>query len=423
MAFLPRRRRARTSVPARLTTATLVGTAATVAVLVATDVVAVPSWALDGIDVSSHQHPGSSAIDWNSVAADGESFAFIKATEGTGYTNPYFSTDSAKATAAGVTPGSYHYAKPGVSDARSQARYYAAALATGAQPSLPPTLDLEEDGGLGPAQLQKWVGDWIDEITTLTGREPIIYTYQYFWEHQMGNTTKFNRYPLWLAYYNDSLPNTLPGGWDTVTFWQYSSSGQVDGVITNVDMNKYYGSDEQLQKLAGRPSKNSPVGTAADALAPLKDTTVTEAGAANAVEHTVAQVTGGRALNLPLTTDVLVKLLGFLGGEVGADALLQSARESGLAGSAGNALVEAAKQVVGSKLTLPKTNINDLVGSATNPSGDVDLAGVLRILQAFGADDWAARVTEGSDAAASVAGSLEGLDAATSGAGAANSAN
>ncbi|MFE1513292.1 hypothetical protein [Corynebacterium bovis] len=48
---------------------------------------------------------------------------------------------------------------------------------------------------------------------------------------------------------------------------------------------------------------------------------------------------------------------------------------------------------------------------------------MLRILQAFGADDWAARVTEGSDAAASVAGSLEGLDAATSGAGAANSAN
>ncbi|MDN6282993.1 MAG: glycoside hydrolase family 25 protein, partial [Corynebacterium sp.] len=176
MFSLPWRRHALTT-PARLTAVTLFGSAVTVAALVATDVVPVPSWALDGIDVASHQHPDGAAIDWQAVAASGQSFAFIKASEGTGYTNPYFSSDTAKAAAAGVTPGSYHYAKPGSTDPRAEARHYAATLATGVQPSLPPTLDLEESGGLNPEQLQNWVRDWIDEIKILTGRDPIIYTY------------------------------------------------------------------------------------------------------------------------------------------------------------------------------------------------------------------------------------------------------
>ena len=103
MRSLPWRRHAHRTTPARLTATVLLGSAATVAALVATDVLPVPSWALDGIDVASHQHPGGAAIDWDAVAASGQSFAFIKATEGTGYGNPYFSADSAKAAAAGIT--------------------------------------------------------------------------------------------------------------------------------------------------------------------------------------------------------------------------------------------------------------------------------------------------------------------------------
>jgi GH25 family lysozyme M1 (1,4-beta-N-acetylmuramidase) len=271
--------------PARVTAVALFGSAATVAGLVATDVIAVPSWAdLDGIDVASHQHSGGAAIDWQTVAASGQSFAFIKATEGTGYVNPYFSSDSSKASAAGVLPGSYHYAKPGNGDARSQARYYASTLATGAQPSLPPTLDLEENGGLSADQLIAWVHDWVDEITTLTGRDPIIYTYYSFWLQDMANTTDFADLPLWLAYYGDSLPDPLPGGWSEATFWQYSGEGAVDGVYTNVDMNTYYGSDAQLQSLAGRPHSGTSAGDVADALKPITDAGTGEAGIANTIE-------------------------------------------------------------------------------------------------------------------------------------------
>ena len=91
MISLPWRRSTRTSVPKRLTATALAGSALTVAALVATDVVPVPSWALNGIDVASHQHPGGAAIDWTAVKQSGQSFVFVKATEGTSYTNPALS--------------------------------------------------------------------------------------------------------------------------------------------------------------------------------------------------------------------------------------------------------------------------------------------------------------------------------------------
>lgn len=395
MRFFPRRRSART-MPARVTAVALFGSAATVAGLVATDVIAVPSWAdLDGIDVASHQHSGGAAIDWQTVAASGQSFAFIKATEGTGYVNPYFSSDSSKASAAGVLPGSYHYAKPGNGDARSQARYYASTLATGAQPSLPPTLDLEENGGLSSDQLIAWVHDWVDEITTLTGRDPIIYTYYSFWLQDMANTTDFADLPLWLAYYGDSLPDPLPGGWSEATFWQYSGEGAVDGVYTNVDMNTYYGSDAQLQSLAGRPHSGTSAGDVADALKPITDAGTGEAGIANTIEHGLAAA-GLPALDIPLSTDVLVSLLGLVAGEVSPTEFFTTLSGTGLLDTAtSQALTAAGTEAAKADVTLPQDQIQSLVTTALT-GGEVNLGSILDLLKAFGAQDYKAQITAGT---------------------------
>lgn len=392
MRSLPWRRHARTTTPARLTATVLFGSAATVAALVATDVLPAPSWAdLDGVDVASHQHPGGSAIDWQTVSNSGQSFAFIKATEGTGYVNPYFSSDSAKAAAAGVTPGSYHYAKPEM-DARSQARHYAATLATGVNPSLPPTLDLEETGGLGPTQLQSWVRDWIDEIKTLTGRDPIIYTYYAFWIGSMGNTTEFSEYPLWLAYYNDQLPDQIPGGWEAPTFWQYTGTGSVDGIITDVDMNTYYGSDAELQALAGSASAGTAVGNATDALRPIRDAAVAEAGLTNTVEHG-ASALGLPMIDIPLTTDLLVNLLGLVAGEVGPEVVLGSAQSAGFDAESSQAIASAGTEARDSDVTLPESEITRLVsGVLGDGTGKITLQGILNLLNAFGAQDYIAQL-------------------------------
>lgn len=435
MLSISRRRTARTTVPARLTAVTLFGSAATVAALIATDVVPVPSWALDGIDVASHQHPDGAAIDWQRVADSGQSFAFIKASEGTGYVNPYFSSDSAKAAAAGVTPGSYHYAKPGLTDPRAEARHYAATLTTGTQPSLPPVLDIEESGGLPPEELQNWVRDWIDEIINLTGREPIIYTYQHFWLNDMGNTEEFSEYPLWLAYYNPTLPAEIPGGWNEVTFWQYSDQGQVDGIYANVDLNTYYGTDEQLQALTGTPSEGSAVGNIVDALRPITDAVLNQAEVANEAEHHEGP-DGEPPLNQPLSTDLLVNLLGLVGGTVGPEAVLSSAEESGLGEDMGSILASSGMQARDAGETMPVAAIaalvlgalglgadggdiagqvgslvDSLVDEQNNPldggvdisrlaehigGGDVTMDSILRLMTAFGADDYAGQLAAGT---------------------------
>lgn len=198
-----------------------------------------------GIDVSSWQHPGGEAINWKMVHGDGHSYAFIKATEGVNYLNPHFASDSRQAKDAGLVIGSYHLGRPGVS-ATAQAAAYAAVLASQPQPSLPPVLDIEYNDGVGPAQMQAWVREFVKEIEILTGRKPIIYTYRYFWEQQMGNTEEFRDYPLWMAAYQNSAPTTLPGGWEYMTFWQRSSTGRVAGINYDTDLNLFNGTRGDL---------------------------------------------------------------------------------------------------------------------------------------------------------------------------------
>jgi len=210
---------------------------------------------ITGPDVASYQHPGGASIDWGQVRNSGRNFAFVKATEGTGYVNPYFGADWAAIQANGMVRGSYHYAKPDSSptSAAEQARYFVSVAgrmqATG---DLAPILDFEDSGGLSPSALVTWVHSWLDTITALTGRTPIIYTYPYFWQSAMGNNAGFTQYPLWIADYNGgSAPRTpLIGGWNSWTFWQYTDAGSIPGVPTGVDISKFCCDSGTLSSLA-----------------------------------------------------------------------------------------------------------------------------------------------------------------------------
>jgi len=169
--------------------------------------------------------------------------------------NPYFSADWAAIQANGMVRGSYHYAKPDTSptSAAEQARHFVATagpMHTGGD--LAPVLDLEETGGLPPAQLVTWVHSWLSTITALTGRTPILYTYPYFWRSAMGNDTGFTQYPLWIADYNGgSAPNTpLIGGWSQWTFWQYTDRSAIAGISTGVDDSRFSGTSDALSALA-----------------------------------------------------------------------------------------------------------------------------------------------------------------------------
>lgn len=207
-----------------------------------------------GVDVSKWQRPGGVSLKWDEVAASGQKFAFIKATDGVEGDQKYFLEDSIAAAKAGLYVGSYHKAHPDRS-AIAQADQYAEALQQrdeqiSTDKTLPPVLDIELDNGLNPTQLQKWTKDFLERVEEKTGETPMIYTYRWFWQNPMGNSTDFTDYPLWLAAYEDSAPTSLPGGWESMAFWQRSSTGRVDGIPTNVDEDVFNGTEAELQQLA-----------------------------------------------------------------------------------------------------------------------------------------------------------------------------
>jgi GH25 family lysozyme M1 (1,4-beta-N-acetylmuramidase) len=242
--------------------------------LIESKVPAEASTTLTGVDVSRWDHPNGAAIDWPRVKAAGRSFAIVKATQSTTYTNPYFADDYAKARAAGLVVGAYHFAHPRlpISTAADEARFYVRTVGsfkgTGI---LPPVLDLECDGSgkscyngtrLTVSQLQQWTKLWLDTAQAMTGRVPIIYTYDSFWRNAMGNTRAFTGYPLWYARYTTTTPTaaTLPGGWSRWAIWQYTSTGTTPGINRDVgDINRFNGDLASLNALAdGRRALGTP---------------------------------------------------------------------------------------------------------------------------------------------------------------------
>ncbi|MDN5839793.1 MAG: hydrolase, partial [Corynebacterium casei] len=55
-----------------------------------------------GVDVSRWQHPDGGSIAWDQVRTDGQSFAVVKASEGTTWTNEHLVDDTSQAAANGM---------------------------------------------------------------------------------------------------------------------------------------------------------------------------------------------------------------------------------------------------------------------------------------------------------------------------------
>jgi lysozyme len=208
---------------------------------------------LTGIDVSHHQGP----IDWPKVKQAGHAFVFCKATEGDSHLDPKFLANVKGAREAGLLVGAYHFAKPagGPEDARRQAEHVTAVLARVGGVDLPPVLDIED----GQGRLGGWALHFLTRVEQIERRIPVLYSYVPFVREHLVDTPALARFPLWIArYHTGTSPGSVPP-WKSWTFWQHSSSGKVDGIGGNVDLNRFNGSEAQLRALAGAPAP--PTGT------------------------------------------------------------------------------------------------------------------------------------------------------------------
>jgi GH25 family lysozyme M1 (1,4-beta-N-acetylmuramidase) len=231
----------------------LAAVAATVAfAAAATFLTATPAQAAGptyGQDVSSHQ----GNVNWSAQWSAGSRFAYVKATEGTYYTNPYFAQQYNGSYNIGMIRGSYHFATPNTTSGATQADYFIAHGGGWSRDgkTLPGALDIEYNPygstcyGLSQASMRSWIASFVNQYHTRTGRWATIYTTTDWWVTCTGNYSGFwANNPLWIARYSTS-PGTLPAGAPTWSFWQYSSSGPFAG-----DSDKWNGDLARLKVLA-----------------------------------------------------------------------------------------------------------------------------------------------------------------------------
>jgi lysozyme len=225
--------------------------ASAAAFLVAVMLVAAPPGAraatarAPGVDVSIWQ----GTIDWAAAAGSGRAeFAIMRADKGDTYVDPTYGTNLAGADANGVVAGAYHRATPSATpgDALAEADHFLA-VARNAAGDVIPALDIEETGGLSPAELRDWVRTWVVRVERKLGVRPMLYASPNFWRVRMGDTTWFadNGYPLWIAHWDVSSPDVPAGDWggNGWTFWQWTSTGHVAGIDTDVDRDRFVSAD------------------------------------------------------------------------------------------------------------------------------------------------------------------------------------
>lgn len=214
-----------------------------------------------GVDVSNWQH----TIDWTKVAGAGYSFAFGKATEGTTYSDPTYPANRSGSEGAGLAFGAYHFARPaGTSQAAATASAIAQAdyfvnVAAPVAGELPPVLDLEATGALGPTLLTLWTQSWLDEVYARTGVRPFVYTSPAFWNGNLANTTDIaaSGYGLWVAHWTSATAPWVPAlNWDGAgwSFWQWTNSSTVPGITGRTDADRMNGADPTTLAIAGYPT-------------------------------------------------------------------------------------------------------------------------------------------------------------------------
>jgi lysozyme len=208
-----------------------------------------------GIDVSYW----NAGIHWPKVRATGQRFVFVKATEGSSYSDPTFDDNWLGAKSAGLLRGAYHFFRANGDPKKQAARFIDTIKSMNDDGELPPVLDLETHDGQAKDKIITRARIWLDLVEEAFAKKPIIYSGQYFLQDYFsepggGPPLWAKNHPLWLAQYpNQYVPGmqpTLPRGWFQWAFWQYSERGHINGINAKVDLNLFNGTLEELYRFA-----------------------------------------------------------------------------------------------------------------------------------------------------------------------------
>lgn len=189
-----------------------------------------------GIDISYHQ----GNIDFNSVKNSGIEFVMIRASFG------FFNEDKKvheyvrECEKVGLPYGFYHYSYArNLEEAEKEVKGFLN-LVKNYNPTYPLVIDMEDadnwkrDNGNPSNEMLIDICDLFCKRVEEAGYYAMIYA-NTDWFLNRINSSKLDRYDKWLADWRDEPNRTIPRG-----MLQYSSSGRIPGIATNVDLNESY---------------------------------------------------------------------------------------------------------------------------------------------------------------------------------------
>ncbi len=213
--------------------------------------------AMQGIDISSWQ----AGIDLGSVPCD---FAIVKATEGTGYTNPDCDRAVQQCIELGKPWGVYHYVNG--SGAQDEADYFidqcSGYIGHG---NLCIDWESMDNSAWGNTD---YLTQLVQRVIDRTGVKPLIYASASSFPWDVAQALDCG---AWVAQYADMNPTGYQDApWNEDAYAcairQYSSCGSLDGYSGNLDLDKAYMDADAWAKYAGAASAPAP----APAPAPAK---------------------------------------------------------------------------------------------------------------------------------------------------------
>ena len=176
-----------------------------------------------GADISEYQ----AEVDMETLAGQNIDFIYIKATEGSSYTDSRFDENWENAEAAGIPAGAYHFFSfdsPG----KLQAENYVSTVGSLAG-KLIPAVDVEyyADKRKDPPEPEKVAEElqaFLDALEEEYHVKPMIYCPKEIYEKYIRKS--FSGYPRWIrsVYY----PAAFEAG-DNWILWQYCDTGELDG--------------------------------------------------------------------------------------------------------------------------------------------------------------------------------------------------
>lgn len=199
-----------------------------------------------GVDASHYQ----GQMNWERIAEQGITFAFLKATEGSGTVDDCFAENWKNARAAGLYVGAYHFFSFD-SSAATQADNYCSVVPDD-EDALPPVIDLEyyRSENLPDADAVRTnLRILLARMRGVYGKKPIIYTTRQCWEAYLKDTD-FD-YTLWIRSIFSAPSHSFSPDW---TFWQYNPRGMLDGYSGGdvlIDLNVFRGTAEDFRQFAG----------------------------------------------------------------------------------------------------------------------------------------------------------------------------